>query len=222
MIEELEYIQRQNGNQPEYAVIWLHGLGADGHDFEPIVPALKIPTDPVVRFVFPHAPMRPVTINGGMVMRAWYDITGMEMVRNEDTAGIEQSAAQVRSLIAEQNRDGIPTARIILAGFSQGGAIALHTGLRYAEPLAGIMALSTYVPLKERLAQDATAANLGTPVFMAHGTYDPVIPLALGDESRKLLQQLGYAVEWRTYPMQHAVNPEEIDDIGRWLRARME
>ncbi|MDH3640075.1 MAG: alpha/beta hydrolase [Gammaproteobacteria bacterium] len=222
MTEQLEYIQRQNGNQPEYTVIWLHGLGADGYDFEPIVPALKLPADPVVRFVFPHAPMRPVTINGGMVMRAWYDISAMEMVRNEDAAGVEQSAAQVRDLIAEQNRDGIPTERIILAGFSQGGAIALHTGLRYAEALAGIMALSTYVPLKQRLAKEAHASNLGTSVFMAHGTSDPVIPLTLGDASRKLLQELGYPVEWRTYPMQHAVSPEEIDDIGRWLRARME
>ncbi len=221
MIQNLEYIQRQNGNDPDYAVIWLHGLGADGYDFEPIVPALKMPATPVVRFVFPHAPMRPVTINGGMVMRAWYDITGMELVRNEDADGVEESAAQVRALIAEQNRDGIPAERIILAGFSQGGAIALHAGLRYPEALAGIMALSTYVPLKERLADDADPANRTIPIFMAHGTYDPVIPLALGEASRKLLQELGYAVEWRTYPMQHAVNPEEIDHIGHWLRAHI-
>ncbi len=221
MTAPLEYIQRQNGNEPHYAVIWLHGLGADGHDFEPIVPALKLPDAPVVRFVFPHAPMRPVTINGGMVMRAWYDIADVDLARREDTDAIEQSAIQVRALIESQHREGIPSERIILAGFSQGGAIALHTGLRYPESLAGIMALSTYVPVRERLAKEAHAANAGTPIFMAHGTYDPVIPLLLADASRKLLESLGYSVEWRTYPMQHAVNAEEVDDIGRWLRARM-
>lgn len=217
----LEYIQRQTGGDPTYAVIWLHGLGADGHDFEPIVPELNLAAEPAVRFIFPHAPMRPVTINGGMVMRAWYDITGMEMIREEDAAGITSSARQVSALIEEQNQAGISTDHIVLAGFSQGGAIALHTGLRHPQPLSGIMALSTYVPLASKLASQAHQANRNTPIFMAHGIHDPVIPLALGENSRTQLEALGYPVEWHTYSMQHAVHPDEIRAIGNWLTIRI-
>jgi phospholipase/carboxylesterase len=204
------------------AVIWLHGLGADGHDFEPIVPALGLPADSGVRFIFPHAPYRSITINNGMRMRAWYDITGSEMARREDEAGIRASEVIVRGLIEEQAARGIPTRRIILAGFSQGGAVALHSGLRYESPLGGIIALSTYLPLPDRLADEAHPANRGTPILMIHGTEDGVIPPFLGKRSYDRLAQQGYPVEWRSYPMAHSVIADEIDAISQWLRGRLD
>lgn len=199
----------------EASVILLHGLGADGHDFAPIVPELGLGGK--VRFVFPHAPHRPVTINGGYVMRAWYDLTGTSFDAHEDEAGIRASSQQVEALIAREVERGVPAARIVLAGFSQGGAIALHAGLRHAQALAGILALSTYLPLRARLAAEASAAGREVPILMCHGTEDPVVPLALGEGSARLLSEAGYPVEWRTYPMPHSVCPEEIADIAGWL-----
>jgi phospholipase/carboxylesterase len=219
--ENLEFVERTTGVEPTYSVIWLHGLGADGYDFEPLVPELNLPADKAVKFIFPHAPRQPVTINGGMVMRAWYDITGAEMIRQEDDEGIRRSAASIRDLIQKENARGITTGNIILAGFSQGGAIALHTGLRYPESLAGILALSTYLPLSALLDREAHVANQSTPIFMAHGLYDPVIPLILAESSRTRLQRAGYNVEWHSYPMPHAVSPEEIRDISHWFRQRL-
>jgi phospholipase/carboxylesterase len=196
-------------------VIWLHGLGADGHDFEPIVPELKLQIP--VRFVFPHAPVRPVTINGGMAMRAWYDILGFSGTAAEDAAGISASASAVTELISAQVKRGIPTQRIVLAGFSQGGAIALHTALREPRALGGVLALSTYLPLAANLAAERSVANARVPIFMAHGTADNVLPLALGDTARRALAALGYEVDWRTYPMSHSVCLEEIAAIAAWL-----
>lgn len=206
------------GVEASATVIWLHGLGADGHDFEPIVPELTLPRDAGVRFIFPHAPVRPVTLNAGMAMRAWYDILGLGPDREEDAAGIRASEEQVRKLIERENQRGIPSARIVLAGFSQGGAIVLHTGLRYPERLAGIMALSTYLPLDGTLSAERHAGNQDTPIFMAHGTQDPVLPVSMGTRSRDLLQQHGHPVEWHDYPMEHQVCMEEIRAIGDWLR----
>jgi phospholipase/carboxylesterase len=213
-----DLIEHDHGARPQYAVIWLHGLGADGHDFEPVVPALKLSPEVGVRFVFPHAPLRPVTVNGGMVMRAWYDIESLDIASMVDAEGVEASAQTVRALIARETERGIASDRVILAGFSQGGAIALQTALLYPEPLAGVIALSTYLPLPAALTESGRSANRAIPIFMGHGTYDPVVPLALGDASHQQLQALGYQVEWRTYPMEHSVNMDEIHDIGVWLR----
>jgi phospholipase/carboxylesterase len=201
-----------------WSVIWLHGLGADGHDFEPIVPELRLPAALGVRFVFPHAPVRPVTINGGMPMRAWYDITGLGPGSAEDENGIRSSAEAVEELIAAEKERGVPAARIVLAGFSQGGAIALHAGLRHPERLAGIMGLSTYLPLQASFESERNPANNDTPIFMAHGRQDPMLPYELGDNSCRYLKGLGYDVEWHEYRMEHAVCMEEIRDIGTWLR----
>jgi phospholipase/carboxylesterase len=214
----LETLELETGSRPTAAVIWLHGLGADGHDFEPIVPELDLPGTPAVRFVFPHAPMQPVTINGGAVMRAWYDVYGLEGVRREDDAGVRAAQASVEALIARENARGVPAARLVLAGFSQGGAIALQTGLRHPERLAGIMALSTYLPLASTLAAEASPANRGVPIFMAHGRHDPLIPIERAMISRDALRKTGYDVEWHEYPMAHAVCREEIDDLAAWLR----
>ena len=205
------------GNAPDSAVIWLHGLGADGHDFAPIVAELGLPQNVKVRFIFPHAPMLPVTINGGYVMPAWYDVKSLDLRQEEDTAGIRNSQRQLEALIRRERERGIASTRIVLAGFSQGGAIALHTGLRYDAPLAGVLALSTYLPLPDTIMAEASSANAALPVFMAHGTADSVIPLAHGATSRDLLRQEGYAVEWHEYPMTHSVCAEEITDIGTWL-----
>jgi len=202
-------------------VIWLHGLGADGHDFEPIVPELGLPAGHGIKFVFPHAPERPVTINGGMVMRAWYDVAAADLTQREDEAGLQESASHVRGLIAAELAQGIPSRRVVLAGFSQGGAIALFTGLRFAEPLAGILALSSYLPVPSRLAGEASPANKDTPILMAHGVLDPIIPLQQGEHSAALLRRQTYAVEWKTYAMPHSVCPAEIRDIGEWLRQRL-
>ena len=211
-----EAIETETRPDPDAAVIWLHGLGADGADFEPIVPALELPARLAVRFVFPHAPVRAVTINMGMRMRAWYDIFELGGGR-EDEAGIRASQALLEGLIAREQKRGIEARRIVLAGFSQGGAIALQTGLRHAERLAGIMALSTWLPLAAALAAERHAANRDVPVFMAHGTMDEMIVLERAERSRERLVELGYAPEWREYPMGHAVCPEEVSAIGAWL-----
>lgn len=203
------------------SVVWLHGLGADGHDFVPVIPALRLPPEHGVRFVFPHAPVRPISINYGMRMRGWYDVTAAELNREQDAKGIEESAALLESLISQEREAGIAPDRIVLAGFSQGGAVALHCGVRHADALGGIAALSTYLPLAERFEREKSPASLGTPIFMAHGRDDPLIPMALGMRSRDLLLQAGYEVLWYDYAMQHAVCPEQIADLGRWLRERL-
>jgi phospholipase/carboxylesterase len=217
MAELLDAIQLETGRDPERSVIWLHGLGADGRDFVPIVGELDLPAAPI-RFVFPHAPVQPVTINNGMSMRAWYDIVADDIARREDERGVRASQRLVEALIARERERGVPAARIVLAGFSQGGAIALQTGLRHAERLAGIMALSTYVPIASALEAERNAANNDVPIFIAHGTQDPIIPLTHARRSRELLERLGYPVEWHEYAMPHSVSPQEIDDIGAWLR----
>jgi phospholipase/carboxylesterase len=214
----LEAIEIETGRKPVGAVIWLHGLGADGHDFAPIVPQLVSPDERPLRFVFPHAPVRPVTINQGMAMRAWYDILGFSRGTPQDSAGIRASDAAVAELICRENQRGIATSRIVLGGFSQGGAISLFTGVRYPEKLAGIMGLSTYLLLEELLPAERTRTNFQTPIFLAHGTPDPVVELRRGAEARQLLEAGGYPVEWHDYPMPHSVCPQEIDDIGAWLR----
>jgi phospholipase/carboxylesterase len=209
----MEAIEIETGPRPDVAVSWLHGLGADGHDFEPIVPELRLSRP--VRFIFPHAPPRAVTINNGMRMRAWYDIFQFGP-GPEDEAGIRASEGLLKELIAQERKRGIAAKGIVLAGFSQGGAIALHTGLRYPERLGGIMALSTYLPLNEKAAE-ASAANRDLPIFMAHGTHDDVIPLAKAQASKDFLLKAGYPVEWRTYPMPHSVCPPEIGHIAEFL-----
>jgi phospholipase/carboxylesterase len=214
----VETIEVETGKQPTGSVIWMHGLGADGHDFGPIVPELVRPNERALRFVFPNAPVRPVTINAGYAMRAWYDIIGIDRHSQPDEAGIRASDAIVRGLIRRENERGIPTNRIVLAGFSQGGAMSLMTGTRYPEKLAGIMALSCYMLLAPKLEAERSSANGATPIFMAHGTQDPVVPYALGEESRQLLEKLGYPVEWHSYPMPHSVCVEEVADIAAWLR----
>lgn len=206
---------------PTAAVIWLHGLGADGFDFVPIVDELRLPPSLPVRFIFPHAAPRPVTINNGFVMRAWYDIKGFGPDRAEDDAGIRESEAVVKQYIEQQIAQGIPAYRIVIAGFSQGGAIAFQTALRYGQRLAGVLALSTYLPLRGSVAQEASAANRDVPILMCHGLYDPVVQLQMGEASRDALQALGYGIEWRTYPMEHSVCMEEIVDISKWLQARL-
>ncbi|AOB29866.1 carboxylesterase [Bordetella sp. H567] len=213
----LDCIERETGPQPTYAVIWLHGLGADGNDFAPIVPELRLPAAPAVRFVFPHAPVQPVTINGGMQMRSWYDILEMDLVRREDAAGIRRSEAAVRALLARENARGIPTSRIVLAGFSQGCAMTLHTGLRLSEKLAGMMGLSGYLPLLDMAAAERHGANADTPIFLAHGEYDPVVDIARATATRDMLRALGHDVRWHTYPMQHSVCAEEVADIRDFL-----
>jgi phospholipase/carboxylesterase len=200
------------------AVIWLHGLGADGFDFVPIVNELRLPTTLAARFIFPHATPRPVTINNGFVMRAWYDITGFGPDRAEDDAGIRESAVVVRKYIEQQIEQGIPASKIVIAGFSQGGAIAFQTGLRYPQRLAGIMALSTYLPLRASVANEASAANRDVPILMCHGTHDGVVPATLGETSRDMLLKLGYQIDWRSYPMAHQVCLEEVMDISKWLQ----
>ena len=216
MAEILDAIEIETAKNPAASVIWLHGLGADGNDFAAIVPALRLPKTPI-RFVFPHAPVQPVTINGGMRMRAWYDIRD-GAIRREDEDGVRASQKLVETLIERERTRGTAANRLVLAGFSQGGAIALQTGLRHGERVAGIMALSTYLPIADKFAAEAAAANRDAPIFMAHGSYDPVIPLARAEQSQAILQSLGYSVEWREYPMPHSVCPEEVADIGTWLR----
>jgi len=214
----LPSVERQTGESPKCAVIWLHGLGADGHDFEPIVDEFDFDQLPALRFVFPHAPMRAVTINGGFVMRAWYDIISPDFAPGrEEAEDLAQSARQVEALIARENERGIPDARIVLAGFSQGGVLALHAGLRHPQRLAGILALSCYLPMTETLAGEASKANRDVPIFMAHGQNDPVIPFDFGKRSCKLLKAEKYAVEWHSYAAEHSVCYEELQDVEAWL-----
>jgi phospholipase/carboxylesterase len=218
----LPAIEVATDNNPRHAVIWLHGLGADGSDFEPVVPELRLDDSPGVRFIFPHAPEMPVTCNGGYIMPAWYDIISLEPnSRRVDEAGIVHSRAAIRAFIARENDRGIPCERIFLAGFSQGGAVAYVTALTHPEKLAGLIALSTYLPTLQLVIDEATAANRALPIFAAHGSEDDVVSPTLGRQARDFLAQQGYRSEWREYPMPHSVCLEEIVDIGAWLRPRL-
>ena len=210
-------IEIETGPAPVATVIWLHGLGADGHDFEPIVPELGLPVSLPLRFLFPHAPYRPVTLNQGYVMRAWYDIALAERRFWQDEAHIRESARYIDRLIEGEAARGIDSRQVVLAGFSQGAAIALHAGVRQARPLAGIMALSMPIPLPERLAEETNTVNAHIPIFLAHGTQDQVVPYAMGEYGRQVLEQIGFTVEWHSYPMAHTVIPRELDDIRAWL-----
>jgi phospholipase/carboxylesterase len=214
----LEAVEIETGRNPTGTVLWLHGLGADGHDFAPIVPQLVTPDERPLRFIFPHAPVRPVTVNGGAAMRAWYDILGFNRGIPQDEVGIRASDEEVGALIRRENQRGIATSRIVLGGFSQGGAISLFSGPRYPEKLAGIMGLSCYMLLEDALPTERTRANYQTPVFLAHGTQDPVVDVRRGTEAKQLLEAGGYPVEWHAYPMPHSVCPQEIVDIAAWLR----
>jgi phospholipase/carboxylesterase len=213
----LETIEIETASAPNAAVIWLHGLGADGNDFAPMVPEIVRRGERAWRFVFPHATPRPVTINGGMRMRAWYDIRSLDRTAGEDEAGFRDSDLAVRQLISKQVERGIPANRIVLAGFSQGGAVSLYTAPRYPERLAGVMALSTYLPLASRLGAERAPANDGTPIFMAHGLADATLPISMGLESRDYLKALGFSIEWHQYPMAHAVCAAEVADIRHYL-----
>ena len=215
----LDCIEHSTGPNPTHCVLWLHGLGADGHDFAPIVPELHLPASLSVRFVFPHATIQPVTINGGMAMRSWYDILTPNLVKREDEQGIRISEQAIAALIARENARGISTERIVLAGFSQGCAMTLHTGLRLPTKLAGLMGLSGYLPLIDMADNERHAANADTPIFLAHGTHDPVVTLERAEASRAKLVTLGYPVQWHTYPMQHSVCADEIHDISRFLQS---
>ena len=214
----LETIEIETGRNPVGTVIWMHGLGADGHDFEPIVPELVRPGERALRFVFPNAPVRPVTLNRGFPMRAWYDIIGLERGTAQDEAGVRGSHTAIEGLIRHENERGIATERIALAGFSQGGAMALYSGTRYPEKLAGIMGLSCYMLLESRFKTERAPVNQTTPIFLGHGTQDPVVSPMLGEQTRKLLEGEGYAVEWHAYQMPHSVCPQEVMDIAAWLR----
>jgi len=217
-MELLQNIEIETAPNPTVAIIWLHGLGADGNDFVPLVNELDLVGLPGIRFVFPHAKTMPVTINGGYVMRAWYDITGAELTRREDEGGLRASQRDVEALIAREKARGIPASRIILAGFSQGCAMTLQTGMRHPEKLAGMLCLSGYLPLATSVASERTEASLATPIFMAHGTHDNVVPFARARESKDVLVSLGYAVEWHEYTMQHSLCLEEVQDISKWIR----
>ncbi len=216
----LDCVERQTGENPRFSIIWLHGLGADGHDFVPLIPELIRAGDPPLRFVFPHAPMRAVTINGGHVMRAWYDIRGMDLSAREDLEGFVASQAQVEALIEREKQRGVASERIVLAGFSQGGAMALYVGLRHAQTLAGLVVLSAYLAFPGDLPAARHAAQAQLPVFMANGTVDPVVPLVLGQMGAERLRQMGQPLEFRGYPMAHSVSVEEIADLRTWLQAR--
>ena len=213
----LETIEVETAPKPDAAIIWLHGLGADGHDFEPIVPELVRPGERAWRFVFPNAPIRPVTVNGGMPMRAWYDIAGLDRRSNEDVAGFKASGAAIQQLIARESDRGIAPNRVVIAGFSQGGAVSLYVAPRFAHKLAGVMALSCYLPLESSFGAERVPSNDATPIFLAHGRADPVIPLARGAQAREFLMGQGYAVEWHEYPMPHSVCADEVTDIRAFL-----
>lgn len=214
-MSNLETVIIETSQPIQQSVIWLHGLGADGHDFAPIVPELNMPN---TRFIFPHAPHQPITMNNGYEMRAWYDLYGLTLQTKQDEAGMRAMQKEIESLIEAEIAQGIPANKIVLAGFSQGGAMAFFTGLRYTKKLAGILALSTYVSLKEKLANEAIPANKDIPIFMAHGTFDSIITLDTCQVSKKLLEDLGYQVEWHEYPMPHSVCAEEIEDIAHFLK----
>ena len=216
MTESLQAIEIETKPKPSHSVIWLHGLGADGNDFVPIVQELSLP--PLgIRFVFPHAPMRPVTINGGFVMRAWYDIANQDLGMKEDEQGLRQSQQMIEELIAKEENRGVPLSRIVVAGFSQGGVVALQTGLRQPQRLAGVMSLSAYLPLTSTIEKERNAANNDVPIFLGHGVADNIVPLPLGTASRDRLLKLGYDVDWHQYPMPHSVCAEELEDISAWL-----
>jgi len=217
-LKALETVTVETGPKPSYTVIWMHGLGADGHDFEPLVPELLDEGMPAIRFVFPHAPVRPVTINNGYAMRAWYDLIGIDRRSAEDFRGISESADAISGLIHREHARGIDSDHILVAGFSQGGAMALHLATRHPDTFAGVIALSTYLPLAQDFAKLRNGANLRTPIYMAHGTQDPVVPFALADESRQLLAGAGYNLEWHAYPMPHSLCPQEVADLRAWLR----
>jgi phospholipase/carboxylesterase len=218
MTQLLDNIEIETAPNPTIAVVWLHGLGADGNDFVPLVRELDLTGLPGIRFVFPHANTMPVTINGGYVMRSWYDIVATDLTRREDEGGLRASQLQVEALIAREKARGIPASRIILAGFSQGCAMTLQTGLRHPEKLAGMLCLSGYLPLSSVAGAERSEASLATPIFMAHGVQDPVVPFARAEESRKVVEALGYQVEWHAYPMQHTLCLEEVQDISKWIR----
>jgi len=227
MTSTLPNITLDTGSNPQHSIIWLHGLGADGEDFVPVAEEMELPV--AVRYIFPHAPMRPVTINGGYVMRAWYDILigaasadiSTSIGRNEDAEGLRESQAEIEKLISQERQRGVEAKNIFLAGFSQGGAVVLHTGLRHKERLGGMMALSTYLPLMQTLPAEIEDSSRAVPIFMAHGQVDPVVPYALGRASAEKLLQLGFALEWHDYAMPHSVYPEEIRDIEQWLTCRL-
>ncbi|MBJ6981644.1 dienelactone hydrolase family protein [Luteimonas sp. MC1572] len=216
----LDCIEHETGTSPAWSVIWLHGLGADGHDFAPIVPQLVRRDWPALRFVFPHAPVRKVTINNHMAMRAWYDIVDADLDTRADETGVAESVAQVEALIAREATRGVPRGRVLLAGFSQGGAVTLAAGLRSAEPLAGLVALSTYVPSANKARSVLAEARVRAPVFFGHGSQDPVVPFQAGQGSAALLRELGFDVDWHAYPMPHSVCAEEISDLGDWMSRR--
>ncbi|RFF77526.1 alpha/beta hydrolase [Xanthomonas campestris pv. campestris] len=216
----LDVIERETGPNPQWAVIWLHGLGADGSDFAPMVPELVRPQWPALRFVFPHAPIRPITINNGVRMRGWYDIVGMDFAQRADKVGIAESVAQIEALIANEQARGIAPERILLAGFSQGGAVTLAVGLQRRVPLAGLIAMSTYLPDPAAAASQLQPGALAQPLFMAHGSADPVVPYRAGEQSAQALQALGFTLEWHSYPMGHQVCVEEIDALRDWMQAR--
>lgn len=217
-VETADAVVLEPSQRATATVIWLHGLGADGNDFVPLIPELRLQEPLAVRFVFPHAGVRPVTVNNGIRMRAWYDIVGLQPAAPEDEQGIRESGRSVAGYVARERAAGIDSHRIAIAGFSQGGAIALHAGLRYPEPLGGVLALSTYLPLRGKLAAEAAAPNAKLPLLMCHGTRDSVVPILLGQQSRDLLRAAGYQVEWQEYPMEHEVCMAEIHHIASWLQ----
>ncbi len=218
MSDLLEHIQIETNDHPDIAIIWMHGLGADGNDFVPMVRELDLTGLPGIRFIFPHANTMPVTISNGYVMRSWYDITGLELGRREDENGLRASQKDIEAFIEREKARGIPASRIILAGFSQGCAMAIQTGLRHPEPLAGLLCLSGYVPLSANVATERSDAGKSTPIFMAHGRYDNVVPFNRAEASRDLLVSLGYQVEWHEYAMQHTLCLEEVQHISAWLK----
>ncbi|HET7612222.1 MAG TPA: alpha/beta fold hydrolase [Rhodanobacteraceae bacterium] len=213
----LECVEVETRPQPTHAVIWLHGLGADGHDFEPLVPQLLRAGWPALRFVFPHAAIRPISLNNGLPMRGWYDIAGFDLSQRQDETGVRASITEIEALVEREAARGIDAKRVVLAGFSQGGAVALAAGLRHARTLAAIVALSTYLPVAEAIGRERSEANASTPIFMAHGAFDPVVPKVLGERSRDRLRRWGYSVAWHDYPMAHQVCPQEIADLADFL-----
>jgi len=219
MTSILPHIVLDRGQAPKHSIIWLHGLGADGEDFVSVAEQMNLPV--AMRYIFPHAPKQPVTINGGFVMRSWYDIADIDIGAKQDAAGIHASQAEIEKFIAQEKARGVAAENIFLAGFSQGGAIALHTGLRHPAKLGGILALSTYLPLADTLSQEVSLSAKKTPVFFAHGRHDPVVPYSLGKLSADKLQQHGYQIDWHEYSMAHSVNAEEINDIAHWLKQRL-
>ena len=218
-MQHFDGVEVETGPNPPWAVIWLHGLGADGHDFEPIVPELVDEAWPAIRFVFPHAPVRAVTINGGMRMRAWYDILGLEIAQRQDERGVRESIAFVQGLIARENARGVPSERIVIAGFSQGGAVAYQLALSDPRPLAGLLVLSAYFPTARTIRLHD--ANRALPILVCHGSLDPVVPEELGHQAHQTLLAMGYAAGYKTYPIGHNVSPEEIADVSRWLHATL-